>query len=456
MNRVVEKKMDPVPLSWGDISLCGSNVVGAATSILSKMGYMPAVFAPLGAISNAVAFGIESAGAIKAWGSFYRKARKEDPSLISLPSFFTSDVFSYFQAGGWAGIRLALLYGSGSRNSTIVCCFFSAYSTYYGCQAASRALSEIGKSFQYVKASKGDHNWMIARNVLVHSINATSSVCRVWGVFERFTELAGFSFPKEETNCDVIKKINDLEPLKPAEQQEGMEQIVKARGLDWRQFTKVIHPDKNPMCKEEANKAIALFNNMKKLKQKAETKIDWSTFYGHSDRVAHLKYPDLGSPNFKEEEKRFGCEVLTPGFCEGMKGNIQRAKSQMQDVLNRCISYEEGLVESPLIIPYSASGLEKVKYECPEGSQEAIATILSKEIESPIRVQQLEIAFRAYRDRNSLDFLYEWLGYSPRKEVISKAVDRINHVANHVVKDAMIEEAVQGLDCDRYKIRCSF
>ena len=77
MNRVLEKKMDPVSLSWGDVSLCASNVVGAAASVLSKMGYMPAFFPLLGSLSHAVAFGMESVELIKAGALGIEELKKE-------------------------------------------------------------------------------------------------------------------------------------------------------------------------------------------------------------------------------------------------------------------------------------------------------------------------------------------------------------------------------------------
>ncbi len=443
MNKVsfsaVEKSADPVPLSWQDISLCSFNVLGIASRTFAKFGYMSNILPPLGILSDTVAFGVESVSIMKEMRKSFNDLYKQNP----LPKTHLNPNYLYNNctAAVCAALRLALLLHPDLRKPKhmLVTTLLTAYSIYNTYLVASRAISEIGKSLHYAKAGKSEHNLMLARNLSVHGINALCSGHRVWSVFDCLLDQLGVKPKVQVSNCDIIEKVNGLKDSSESKQQKEIEKLVEESQGDWRQFAKVLHPDKNPSCKDKATAAISLFNNLRKPTQKSAEEIDWSTFWGEAERVSKIPYPDPNSPHLEEERKRFGCAVLSPEFCEKMETNIQRAKAQMQEVLNFCTLNEKDGTS-----------------ECPESVQESVNQILYNEIGEPISDQQAAKAVNVAYDYRWLDPLYEFLGYPSRTEVRQAALDRVNAAANNALRGVMSREAAPSSDCRLHRIRCTY
>jgi ribosomal protein L28 len=290
-----QSNKDDYALSNGDIALCASNVLGFASSfILMKSN-----------ITNPMELLTRSPLELAVIGAAYGTSVLAD--LVSSIGESSASISSLSDVTALAPALLLTtakaMIGRKMLSQPIlspVLLGMNAHSTY---AIVKRAYVELGKCWNLAQSSKGDQHLLIARNTLVHTINSSSSIYRMWTTFNyckeyflpnfstEFTLRGSSGISRDLSKEQQIDKLIELsETKKPEERLCDVCAPACAVGLSQRSITAAkkecarywqlnIHPDKvvNSL-KEKANLAFNAANEALLLQRGGSSQLKDSEF----------------------------------------------------------------------------------------------------------------------------------------------------------------------------------
>jgi hypothetical protein len=462
-------KVDPIPLSTGDILMCAGGFAAATSATLDYLGYAPLI-STFGKVAT-VALVI---------GEFYITKQNVE---LSATQNLEKNREKLLQDPIWGAIAIQNLENraqNGTKDAATMvgikwfalgCLrYLSAYSPKMqlyalllsATQAANtvpRAIEQLKKTFNVDNAK--EHTWEIARNTFVHGFNASYTLFNVghlfYGLF--YPNLPpvfpnpdlenapaspkmppAIEIPTSQLNevarCKLAEQIADTSKLLPEQQNQLVGDFLK--NYPWETNKKIsnqigllFHPDKLPTCKKVAGDAFTIITDG--LTQKPLELPNPDHHYNHPremHRIAEIPAPLSDS---EENQTRFACQVFD-GLCDIFTKNIQSTQRTLQTLLDHVSK----------------------KWITKDDGQRAIYThlqALNNNIVSHIYNRDTDIG--QHIERQVVEEQMAFADSFGLPKTIDKFSAHYTRALEQLTKTFNWKKATEGLDCKKHDLDCS-